>query len=216
MRRIYKQLLVKLLIALPLFFATVLNCLIRTKYDRRIYPNAAAAPQETESRIAIVFGAGLWRSGQPSPILYERIATAAQLYHAGKVRKLLLTGDNRFINYNEPMVMRRAALEMGVAEDDLILDYAGRRTYDGCYRAREIFGVQRAILVTQSFHLDRAMYICSALGVDSIGVAADRQAYSNGSQKWWAVRDFFALVAAWLDINVLHPIPVLGDKIEID
>ncbi len=149
-----------------------------------------------------------WTHKRPSPILYDRVAVAAEPYHAGRVRKLLLTGDNRFDNYNEPAAMRQTALEMGVPDQDLVLDYAGRRTYDSCYRAREIFGVRRATLVTQEFHLDRALYLCNSLGVDSIGVAADRQAY-GGSRLWWSTRELGALATAWLDIHLLHPTPIL-------
>ncbi len=113
------------------------------------------------------------------PALYDRVATAVDLYQRGLVNKLLLTGDNRFVNYNEPEAMRRTAVKLGVPDEDLVLDYAGRRTYDSCYRAREIFGVNRAILVTQAFHLDRALYLCDAFGIDSVGVVADRRNYTQ-------------------------------------
>ena len=167
-------------------------------------------------RIAIVFGAGLERSGGPTPILYDRVATAVDLYNAGKVSKLLLTGDNRFVNYNEPEAMRQTALQLGVPDSDLVLDYAGRRTYDSCYRAREIFGVSRAILVTQAFHLDRAMYLCDAFGIDSLGVMADRRNYAASSETWWSIREAAATVAAWIDVNLLKPTPVLGEKLPIE
>ena len=109
---------------------------------------------------AIVFGAGLWRDGSPSPVLQDRVATAADLYFSGKVKKILMSGDNRFIYYNEPGAMKKFALSLGVPEEDIVLDYAGRRTYDTCYRARAIFGLKEAILVTQSFHLPRALILC--------------------------------------------------------
>ena len=111
-------------------------------------------PENVPSRpVAIVFGAGLQRDGTPSPVLKDRVSMAARLYFAGKVQKLLLSGDNRFIDYNEPGSMRAFAISLGVPAEDIVLDYAGRRTYDTCYRAKTIFGLQQAILVTQSFHL---------------------------------------------------------------
>jgi len=130
-----------------------------------------------------------WRScsapadGRPTPALADRVWTAAALYKAGKVRKLLMSGDNRFINYNEPETMRQYALAQGVPDEDIVLDYAGRRTYDTCYRAEHIFGVQDAILVTQWFHLDRALYTCGKLGIDAVGVAADRRDYATTTRR---------------------------------
>ena len=81
-------------------------------------------------------------------MLPDQVRAAADLYHAGKVHKLLLSGDNRFVDNNEPRAMKEMALVLGVPEEDLVLDYAGRRTYDTCYRARHILGVERAVLVT--------------------------------------------------------------------
>src|SRR5512140_2059301 len=123
-------------------------------------------------RVAIVFGAGLWRDGTPTPVLRDRVQTAANLYFSGKVEKLLMSGDNRFVNYNEPEAMRQYAIKLGVPDKDIVLDYAGRRTYDTCYRARDIFRVDSVILVTQDFHLPRALYLCNMLGVEAVGVPA--------------------------------------------
>lgn len=161
-------------------------------------------------RVAIVFGAGLWRDGSPTPVLQDRVATAVDLYRAGKVEKLLMSGDNRFVDYNEPAAMKQIALSLGVPEEDIVLDYAGRRTYDTCYRARVIFGVTQAILVTQAFHLPRAVYTCNRLGVEAVGVRADRRAYPRASMLYWNVRELFATLTALLDVHFLHPLPVLG------
>ncbi len=162
-------------------------------------------------RVAIVFGAGLWRNGTATPVLKDRVQTAANLYFAGKVEKLLMSGDNRFVEYNEPAVMRDVALSLGVPETAIVVDFAGRRTYDTCYRARAIFGVTEAILVTQAFHLPRAIYECSRLGVDSVGVNADLRVYSKSSVLYWNARELFATVAALWDLNISHPVPVLGN-----
>lgn len=172
-----------------------------------------AKPTEVTPRpVAIVFGAGLQRDGTPTAVLRDRVATAADLYFTGKVQKLLLSGDNRFVDYNEPGAMRAYALELGVPDEDIVLDYAGRRTYDTCYRAREIFGVQQAILVTQRFHLPRALLICNGLGLDGVGVSADRQPYRRSSQAIWNLRELPATLVAFIDTYVTRPLPVLGDK----
>ena len=142
------------------------------------------------------------------------MAASVELYEAGKVRKLIMTGDNRFVEYNEPGVMIAYAQELGVAAEDLIPDYAGRRTYDSCYRAREIFGVRQAVLVTQAFHLERTLFICDSLGMDVVGYAADRRSYP-GYEQWWWLRELIALAVAWWDVNIAKPVPVLGERIPI-
>ena len=126
---------------------------------------------------AIVFGAGLWRDGSPTPVLRDRVAAAAQLYFAGKAEKLIMSGGNPTIDYDEPGAMRTYALSLGVPDEAIVLDYAGRRTYDTCYRALYIFGLRQATLVTQGFHLPRALYLCNKLGIDGVGVQADMRRY---------------------------------------
>jgi len=164
--------------------------------------------------VAIVFGAGLRGDGRPTAVLHDRVVTAVDLYKSGAVKKLLMSGDNRFDYHNEPGSMRDLALELGVPDKDIVLDYAGRRTYDTCYRAGAIFEVKKAILVTQRFHLDRALYLCNALDVEAIGVAADRRPYRD--QPFLNLREVAALTVAWLDIHVLRPRPVLGERSPIE
>ncbi|MGF7228904.1 MAG: SanA/YdcF family protein [Candidatus Saccharibacteria bacterium] len=122
--------------------------------------------------IAIVFGAGVLPNGTPTNYLKDRINTAVALYKAGTVQKVLMTGDNSTSHHNEPVAMQRYAVEQGVPATDIVLDYAGFNTYDSCYRAHAIFGVNSAILVSHAYHLPRAITACRSLGVDSIGVAA--------------------------------------------
>jgi vancomycin permeability regulator SanA len=174
-------------------------------------PKTYTAADIPSRRVAIVFGAGLWRNGTATPVLQDRVQMAANLYFDGKVEKLLMSGDNRFVDYNEPAVMREAAIFLGVPEEAIVLDYAGRRTYDTCYRAKAIFGITEAILVTQAFHLPRAIYECNRLGVDSVGVETDLRVYRKSSVLYWNTRELFATVAALWDVNINHPIPVLGN-----
>ncbi|HEY61305.1 MAG TPA: DUF218 domain-containing protein [Anaerolineae bacterium] len=161
-------------------------------------------------KVAIVFGAGLWRDGTPTPVLRDRIETAAELYFQGKVEKILMSGDNRFIDYNEPGAMKQYAISLGIPGEDIVLDFAGRRTYDTCYRAKNIFGIDNAILVTQKFHLPRALYICKQLGIKVTGITADRRVYSVHSSAFWRLREFVATSVALWEVHVSKPVPVLG------
>jgi SanA protein len=161
-------------------------------------------------RVAVIFGAGLWRDGSPTPILQDRVETGTRLYFAGKVEKLLMTGDNSIIEHNEPEAMRQYALKLGVPDSDIVLDYAGRRTYDSCYRAKEIFRVKEAILITQKFHLARALFLCNALGLDGVGVEANNRNYRKASLIYWNFRELPATLTAFVDV-LTRPQPILGD-----
>jgi vancomycin permeability regulator SanA len=161
-------------------------------------------------QVAIVFGAGLRWDGTPTHVLQDRIDTAVRLYQEAKVSKLLMSGDNRTVYYNEPEAMRDYALRLGVPYEDIILDYAGLRTYDTCYRAKNIFHVEEAALITQKFHLPRALYLCNELGIRAVGVEAQGHRYSRSLSTYWDVREAVAsLVAIW-EVKVTKPKPILG------
>jgi SanA protein len=162
-------------------------------------------------RVAIVFGAGLRYDGTPTAVLKDRVQTAVLLYQQGKVKKLLMSGDNSYIDYNEPESMRQYALSLGVPDQDIVLDYAGRRTYDTCYRANFIFQIDSAILVTQSFHLPRALFLCNWFGVESVGVESNNTYFRKISRLYWNTRELFAATQALWDVYVSKPVPVLGE-----
>lgn len=124
--------------------------------------------------VAVVFGAGLW-NGEPSPYLAHRLDAAAALYAAGKVRVILVTGDNSRKDYNEPAAMRSYLERHEVPGTRVVLDYAGFDTWDSCSRAKRVFGVDRAVLVSQAFHIRRALALCRAAGIDSYGVGVDEK-----------------------------------------
>ena len=159
--------------------------------------------------VAVVFGAGLWK-GRPTPYLAHRLDTAAELYRTGKVRVLLVTGDNSRTAYDEPSAMRAYLTERGVPEGRIVSDYAGFDTWDSCVRAKKVFGVDRAVLVTQDFHIKRAVALCGAAGVDAYGVGVaephDRTWY------YGTTRELAAAAKAALDAG-LRPDPhFLGPK----
>ena len=162
-----------------------------------------------ERPVGIVFGAGLGTS-----LLRDRVEAGAALVRAGKVRRLILSGDNRVRAHDEPRAMRRLALAAGVPDGALVLDYAGRHTFDTCSRARTIFGVDGAILVTQRFHLARALYTCRRLGLDVEGVAAGDSGRAVTLRL--RARELLAVAKAWFDVNVHHPAVVGGPAISLD
>lgn len=160
---------------------------------------------------ALVLGAGLNRDGSPGVVLRDRVRTAVELYFTGRVEKLLMSGDNSDEFYNEPAAMRDFAISLGVPEEDIVLDYAGRRTYDSCYRAKAIFGLDQAIVVTQAFHLPRALFLCNALEIDADGVPADDANYRLRYYTFWWVREILATIKAYWDVVVVQPELILGE-----
>lgn len=163
-----------------------------------------------QSPAALVLGAGLNRDGTPGQVLQDRVRTASELYFSGKVEKVLMSGDNTTENYNEPGAMKDFAIELGIPEEDIVLDFAGRRTYDSCYRARAIFGLEKLTVVTQAYHLPRALLICNALDIDADGVPADDANYRRSSYTFWWVREILASIKAYWDVYIGHPQPILG------
>jgi SanA protein len=199
------------LLALSISLALLWRNWISWRYAPAIY----AAEQVTPMRVAIVFGARVYPNGRLSTMLRDRVDTAIQLYKSGKVQKLLLSGDNRFVDYDEPGAMMAYAIAQGVPKADIQPDYGGRRTYDTCYRAQAIFQVKEAILVTQAFHLPRALFVCDQLGLQVRGVAADRHIYAPAALAWSQNRELVALLAAGLDVVRRAPPPVLGPPIPL-
>lgn len=208
--RLHKAMLLALALA---GFASLLALVAYLDVSLR-YRSRIVSAEEVERRpVAIVLGAGVYPSGRLTPVLADRMRTAIDLYQAGKVQKLLLSGDNSVVEYNEPARMGDFARDQGLPEAALAYDYAGRRTYDSCWRARHIFGQRQIVIVTQAFHLPRALYLCQQLGVDAVGVAADRRFYT--AAPFWTVRESLARITAWLDVHLLHPQPIGGPPIDL-
>lgn len=185
--------------------------LLRVAMILKERPNTYAIADVPNAPVALVFGAGLTYEKAPSDPLRDRIDAAISLYEAGKVQKLLMSGDNSTIYYNEPEAMRQYAISQGIPDTDIVLDYAGRRTYDSCYRAKAIFGLNDVILVTQNYHLPRALFLCNQLNLNAYGVPADQTLYLRHRYVYWRVREVAATVAAYYDIYFSKPVPILGD-----
>jgi vancomycin permeability regulator SanA len=180
----------------------------------RRFADPSSTPAEP---VALVFGAGLLPDGSPTPMLAGRVAVAVDLYRSGRVRKLLMSGDNSRVDYDEVTAMRTRALALGVPADDVRRDHAGFSTYDSCYRARAIFGLERAILVTQAYHLPRAVYTCRALGIEASGIAApDWGVYPDALIARYTARESLAALRALWQVHISHPPPTfLGPREEV-
>lgn len=185
-----------------LIFAASVNWTMTRRATPQIQAIIAEVPT---SSVALVFGAGLKRNGTPSDALGDRVQTAVELYQAGKVRKLLMTGDNGSTDYDEVTAMKRYAVARGVSADDVVLDYAGFRTYDSCYRAKAIFGVNEVVAVSQAFHLPRIIYLCQSRGIVTSGMIADKRDYRGETR--WGLREFIARTITWIEVNITHPEP---------
>ena len=170
------------------------------------------APEDTATApVAIVLGAAVRPSGEPSPWLRYRLDTAARLYRSGRVEAILVSGDNGRENYNEPVAMRRYLVAAGIPAEAIALDYAGFDTYDTCVRARRIFGVTQAIIVTQDFHEPRAVSVCRAVGVEARGVADSLARNNRGTWAYSWLRERAAAVKAAGDVLSWRE-PILGRR----
>jgi vancomycin permeability regulator SanA len=189
-----------------------LNYYVKIFTNSYRYNDPANVPPEN---VAIVFGAGVWADGTPSPMLADRVQAAVDLYKLGRIRKILMTGDNSSPYYNEVKAMMIYAEEKGVPNSDITLDYAGFSTYESCYRAKEIFGVKQAVLITQSYHLPRAVYTCRALGVEAVGLGTpDWGKFRNNSMIQYNTREVFAVVKALWEVHVTRPTPTFMGSFE--
>jgi len=192
LQRVFLISLVVIVLALP-------RLILSLRYANHIHTLKSAPVMPT----AVVFGAGLRRDGQPTTVLADRVATAAALYHQGKVSRILMSGTVRGSDYNEPSAMRSLALKIGVPAEDILVDSGGNRTLHTCLRARQIFGVDQALLISQRFHLPRALVICDASGVSAVGVAADLHPYRF--QFFWELREIPATLRAIWDAYFRKP-----------
>lgn len=138
----------------------------------------------------LVLGAGVWKNNQPSPMLEDRLKRGIEIYHLGVSNKMLMSGDHGTKEYDEVNVMKKYAIENNVLSNDIFMDHAGFSTYESIYRAKEIFGVKKVVIVTQEYHLYRAIYIANKLGIKAYGVNADPRDYAG--QLYREVREILA------------------------
>lgn len=164
----------------------------------------------------LVLGAGVRPDGSPSDMLYDRLQTGFSLYQNGAAPKLLMSGDHGRSDYDEVACMLETALTDGIPSEDIFLDHAGFSTYESIVRAKEVFGAERVAIVTQSYHLHRALYIADSLGLEAVGVSADLRSYRgqfmrDARETAARVKDVFSV---WFDAKPTYlgdPIALSGD-----
>lgn len=213
MKRKAKRIFVVLISAAVLLAAAVFvpNFIVVNKTKSNIVTLEEAA-KLSDIDCAVILGAGV-RDGKPTPMLRDRLLTGIELYKNGGAKKLIMSGDHGSEEYDEVNIMKSFAVENGIPDSDIFMDHAGFSTYDTVYRAKEIFEADNIIIVSQEYHLYRALYIAEKLGVKAVGVSADLNTY-RGQTK----RDLREILARDKDFFncIIKPEPTyLGDKIPV-
>nr|WP_320133573.1 ElyC/SanA/YdcF family protein [uncultured Holophaga sp.] len=175
--------------------------------DRTLLPAELPLPPAP----VLVLGAGVRPGKEPSPVLEERLKTALYLFQSGRAPWILVSGDNRSVYYNEPQAMRRWLIRQGVPPTHIVSDFAGRRTYDSLKRADRVFGVHRLTIVTSGFHVPRALYLASSMGLDARAVAASSREVPLRTQIGFWIREWAARHVALWD-RWFPPTPMLGPR----
>lgn len=188
-----------------------INLYIKGSVKNRILTPEEAAILDADC--ILILGAGVWDNGRPSQMLADRLQQGIELYQAGASDRLLMSGDHGRMEHDEVNVMKAYAMERGIPSEHIFMDHAGFSTYESMYRAREIFQAEKIIIVTQRYHMYRALYIAKSLGLDAYGVASDPWQYTG--QKYRELREFAARIKDFFYV-IIKPEPTyLGDTIPV-
>ena len=200
------------LVALGIGMILGVNAYVKHKVADQLLSTESVA-ELSDVDCILVLGCLVKNSGEPSHMLEDRLRRAAELYQAGAAPKLLMSGDHGRKDYNEVEAMKQYAIEHGIVSEDVFMDHAGFSTYESCYRAKEIFKADKIIIVTQEYHLYRALFIAEELGLEAYGVSSDYRTYYN--QKMRDVREVLARVKDFFYV-LFRPEPTyLGEQIPI-
>ena len=197
--------------AVVLVFAGTNAAAILTTQDDIVDQQAAAS---FDADAIIVLGASVYPDGTPSGILQDRLDDGIALYFAGAAPKIIMSGDNGTESYNECWAMKQYAISQGVPSEDVFCDHAGFSTYETMYRARHVFGADRVVIATQTYHLYRAVYDAQGVGMEAIGVPSDYGEYVN--QSWYDFREIFARTKDFFQVLFSVPSTFVGDPISLD
>jgi len=197
--------------AVVLVFAGTNAAAILTTQDGIVDQQAAAS---FDADAIIVLGASVYPDGTPSGILQDRLDDGIALYFAGAAPKIIMSGDNGTESYNECWAMKQYAISQGVPSEDVFCDHAGFSTYETMYRARHVFGADRVVIATQTYHLYRAIYDAQGVGMEAIGVPSDYGEYVN--QSWYDFREIFARTKDFFQVLMKTPSTFVGDPISLD
>ncbi len=200
------------LLLTPVLVVCLINLWVLKSTHARVFKTASALP---ENDVGLVLGTAPWLGrGYVNPHFKARIEAAAYLYQEGKVKHLLVSGDNHTKGYDEPTNMKEALLKLGVPESAITLDYAGFRTLDSIVRAKEVFGLDKATIITDDFHVNRALFICNHYGVDAVAFSSEEVPFELSANTRW--REIGARVKAAMDLYLLKTQPrFLGERVEI-
>lgn len=202
------------LILLAILLPLILNYIVMATTQNRIISSDEAARLDADA--ILVLGARVWDNGQPSGILKDRINMGVELYKSGASARLLMSGDHGTDDYDEVNAMKDYAIELGVSSSVIFMDHAGFSTYESLYRARDIFQVKKVVIVSQTYHLYRALYIARALGLDAYGVSCDMRDYNayllfDLRETLARCKDFFYSIFQPLPTYLGDVIPITGD-----
>ena len=194
-----------------ILFVASINAFVMLSVDEDIFSPEDFATTDSYDCI-LVLGAGV-RDGRPTDMLRDRLDTAVELYFSGVAKKLLVSGDHGSDDYDEVNVMKDYAVEKGVPSEDIFMDHSGFSTYESIYRADAVFGVESCIIVTQKYHLFRALYAAEQFGMRAVGVSADVREYSGAFYR--ETRETLARVQDFFEC-LFKPLPTcLGDPVDI-
>lgn len=214
MKRKYKAVIFVVLgIALLIGIAAVSLSVYMVKATEKSVFTADTFKNDEKADCILILGAGV-KDGKPKPMLRDRLLTGIELYKSGAAKKIIMSGDHGRADYDEVNVMRAFALEQGVRAEDIFLDHAGFSTYDSVYRAKNIFGAENIIIVSQKYHLYRALYIAKKLDVKAAGVYADLNTY--GGQLKRDIREITARDKDFFKCIIKPKAQIMGDKIPLD
>lgn len=214
MKRKYKAVIFVVLgIVLLIGIAAVSLSVYMVKATEKNIFTADTFKNDEKADCILILGAGV-KDGRPKPMLRDRLLTGIELYKSGAAEKIIMSGDHGRADYDEVNVMRAFALEQGVRAEDIFLDHAGFSTYDSVYRAKNIFGAENIIIVSQKYHLYRALYISEKLDVKAAGVSANLNTY--GGQLKRDIREIIARDKDFFKCIVKPEAEIMGDKIPLD
>lgn len=207
--------IVKLSVMLALagvLFLFIIN-LYMIKKEEGFILSAQEAGELEDVDCIMVLGCGVRQDGTPSGMLEDRLLQGIDLYSGGVSNRLLMSGDHGKVNYDEVNLMKQFSIDRGVPSQDIFMDHAGFSTYESMYRARDIFQVKRIVIVTQRYHMYRALYVAQAMGMEAYGVASDPRIY--GGQKLRDLRELLARPKDWVYTLVMPKPTYLGDSIPV-
>lgn len=214
MKRKYKAVIFVVLgIVLLIGIAAVSLSVYMVKATEKNIFTADTFENDEKADCILILGAGV-KDDKPKPMLRDRLLTGIELYKSGAAEKIIMSGDHGRADYDEVNVMRAFALEQGVSAEDIFLDHAGFSTYDSVYRAKNIFGAENIIIVSQKYHLYRALYISEKLDVKAAGVSANLNTY--GGQLKRDIREIIARDKDFFKCIVKPEAEIMGDKIPLD